>query len=47
MKILIKACTHVDSIETTLREVVEAFEKLLNDHPDINYGDVEVVIEAN
>lgn len=45
MKILIKAHTNGDSLESTLKECIEAFEKLLNDHPDITYDDVEVVIE--
>lgn len=45
MKILIKAYTNSHSLESTLKECIEAFEKLLNDHPDITYDDVEVVIE--
>lgn len=45
MKILIKTYTKGYSLESTLKECIEALEKLLEDHPDIKYGDVEVVIE--
>lgn len=47
MKILIKAKTDGYSIEKTLREIIEAVEKIYKDNPNISYDDVEIVVETN
>ncbi len=46
MKIQINVQSSGYPIETTLREALEAIEKVSNDHPDINYDDVEIVVET-
>lgn len=46
MKIQIKVSSSGYSIETTLREILETVEKVSNDHPDISYDDVEVIVEC-
>lgn len=47
MKILIKVRTDGYSIETTLRETIEAVEKISKDDLNISYDDVEIVVETN